>query len=82
MKTLNEKLYAAFNKFFTEYGGMNAIFVLALFGIACEIIGFHGSTEFNWKWFVFFEVPLYSFCGWALWKAFKMYRDFMDNNKK
>ena len=82
MKLITEKFYNAFNKFLTEYGGMSVIFILAVLGIGCAIVGFHGTTEFNWKWFAFFEIPLYVFCGWALWKAFKMYKDFMDSNKK
>ena len=39
------------------------VLTLAFFGIAFAIIGHYGTIGFNWKWFVFFELPLYLFCG-------------------
>ena len=46
-----------------------AIFTLAFFGIACALIAHYGLYGFDWKWFIFFEGPLYTFCGWALFKT-------------
>ena len=82
MKNLNDKLYNAFNKFLTDMEGGYLIFGVAIVAIIFAIIGFHGTTPFNWKWFVFFEIPLYGFCIWALWQAFKMYKGHLDFMKK
>jgi hypothetical protein len=86
---MKEKFYQKstknFYRKFTEFlnfGGGYALFVLALVAIAFAIIGFHGQHGFNVWWFVFFEMPLYVFCGWALWKAMAMYRKTLDNKKK
>lgn len=55
-------------------GGGYALFIIAVVAIVFAIIGFHGQHKFNIWWFIFFELPLYIFCGWALWKALKIYR--------
>lgn len=51
-------------------------FVITLFiiGVSCALIGHYGQMGFNWKWFLFFELPLYSFCIWALYGAYKIYK--------
>ena len=51
-------------------------FALALtfFGIAFAIVGHYGTIGFNIKWFLFLELPLYLFCTWALYKAYKLYK--------
>ena len=36
------------------------------------------NQMFNWKWFLFFELPLYAFCGWALYKVFKLIKNNPD----
>ena len=48
------------------------VFTLAFIGIACAMIGHYGLHGFDWRWFVFFEGPLYVFCGWALAKTMKV----------
>ncbi len=57
-------------------------FVITLFiiGISCAIIGHYGTMGFNWKWFIFFELPLYLFCGWALYKTYKLHKLIKNNN--
>lgn len=50
------------------------VLTLAFFGILFAIVGHYGTLGFNWKWFVFFELPLYLFCIWALYKAYKIYK--------
>ena len=50
------------------------VLTLGFIGIICAIIGHYGTMGFNWKWFVFFELPLYLFCSWALYKAYKLYK--------
>lgn len=50
------------------------VLTLAFFGILFAIVGHYGQMGFNWKWFVFFELPLYLFCIWALYKAYKIYK--------
>lgn len=55
------------------------VFSLAFFGIACAIISFYGLNGFDLKWFVFFHLPLYIFCGWALYQSFKMAFKIIDH---
>lgn len=61
---------------FFENGGMAVVFTLAFFGIACAIIAHYGQMGFMWKWFVFFDLPLYIFLGWALYKAYMIWRNY------
>lgn len=80
-KKICDKLYVKFDDFMRNEGGY-VLFLFAGIAIVFAIIGFHGTTSFDWGWFLFFEVPLYIFCGWALVKAFKMYRSFLKNMEK
>ena len=57
------------------------VLTLAFFGIAFAIIGHYGTMGFNWKWFVFFELPLYLFCGWTLYATYKLYKRSKDISK-
>lgn len=50
------------------------VLTLAFFGITFAIVGHYGTMGFNLKWFLFFELPLYLFCGWALFKVYKLYK--------
>lgn len=68
------------NDFLTNCGGY-VIFILALVAIIFAIVGFYGTHGFDWRWFVFFHLPLYIFCGWALWQAMKMYNKTLKNKK-
>ena len=60
----------------THFEDFTKPFVLTLtfFGILFALIGHYGTVGFNLKWFIFFELPLYLFCGWALYKTYKLYR--------
>lgn len=49
------------------------IFLIAFIGIAMAIVGHYGTVGFDWWWFLFFDLPLYLFCGWAIYKAIKLY---------
>lgn len=53
-------------------GGWVAALVFAFFGILFAMVGYYGEVGFNWKMFLFAELPLYVFCGWALYKVFKL----------
>ena len=66
------KISTAISNFLTD-GGMYLVFGLGIIAIVMQIIAFHAKNGFDWAWFVFLEVPLYSFCIWALWQAWKMY---------
>lgn len=55
------------------------VYTLALIGIACAIIGHYGLHGFDWRWFAFFEGPMYVFCGWALVKTMKVANKIMTN---
>jgi len=50
------------------------VLTLAFFGITFAIVGHYGTIGFNIKWLLFFELPLYLFCTWALYKAYKLYK--------
>ena len=80
-----DKFYTKATECLTNGGGY-ALFALALIAIAFAIVGFYGQNGFDWRWFVFFHLPLYIFCAWALWQAMKMYRstlkDIEENKKK
>ena len=73
-----EKFYNKFTDFLTDGGGY-ALFIIALFGIALAVISHYYLLGFNLMWFLFFELPLYIFCGWALWKAYLMYKRTLDD---
>lgn len=57
------------------------VLILAFIGITCAIVGHYGTVGFNWKWFCFFELPLYVFCIWALYSAYKLYKQTKNFNK-
>ena len=63
---------------FISNGGWLSILVFAFFGILFAVVGYYGTMGFNWKWFLFFELPLYAFCGWALYKVFKLIKNNPD----
>lgn len=50
------------------------VLTLGFFGIIFAIIGHYGTMGFNLKWFLFFELPLYLFCIWALYRSYKLYK--------
>jgi len=57
------------------------VLTLAFFGILFAIVGHYGTIGFNLKWFLFFELPLYLFCIWALYGAYKLYKKAKKFNK-
>lgn len=67
---------------FINNGGLYTVFALAAIGIICAIVGHYGTVGFHWKWFLFFELPLYIFCGWAVYSMVKMRNDFEKRQKK
>jgi hypothetical protein len=77
MKTLLNKAGQQLHKFISN-GGWLSILVFAFIGIALAIIGYYGTVGFNWKMFVFAELPLYAFCGWALYNVFKLIKNNPD----
>lgn len=68
------------HKFITD-GGWITILMIAFFGIASAIVSHYAIMGFNWKWFVFFEMPLYVFCGWAFYNVFKTIKQFQNNEQ-
>ena len=71
---IGNKVYAFVNNNFCF------VITLASISISCAIIGHYGQLGSNLKPFVFFEVPLYVFCGWALGKAYIIYRRAKDSS--
>lgn len=80
LQEFSHKAYVKITDFFMN-GGMGLVFGLALFAMLLAIVGHYGQMGFNWKWFVFFELPLYSFCAWALYKAFKVWNE-INNGRR
>jgi len=52
---------------------MEFIFALAALAIIFAVIGHYGTCGFNWKWFLFFELPLYLFLAWAIYASCQLY---------
>lgn len=77
MERYIKKFGRKLHKFITE-GGWITILMLAFFGIASAIVSHYSIMGFNWKWFVFFEMPLYVFCGWAFYNVFKTIKQFKN----
>lgn len=59
---------------FLTNGGMVAIFIIGIFAIVLNLVSFYCGNKFKWG-DLLWEVPLYSFCGTALWTAWKMFRN-------
>lgn len=79
-----DKLFTLIGKKIHKYisdGGWLSILVFAFIGIAFAVIGYYGKVGFNWKMFVFAELPLYVFCIWALSKVFKLIKNNPDTFK-
>lgn len=51
---------------------LNFILGIGIAGIIMALVGHYGTMGFNWKWFIFFELPLYLFVGWAFYHIFKI----------
>lgn len=80
MERYIKKFSRKLHKFITE-GGWITILMFAFFGIASAIVSHYAIMGFNWKWFVFFEIPLYVFCGWAFYNVFKTIKQFKNNEQ-
>lgn len=52
------------------------VIILAAIGIACAVIAHYISLGFRPLWFIFFELPLYLFLGWACYKTYKIWKRF------
>ena len=79
------RLLQKFGDWFTKYlndGGGYVVFAIAIIAIIFACIGFYGTHTFDWTWFLCLYLPLYLFCIWALWQAFKMYQDTLKNRDK
>lgn len=75
IKYISDKIY----KFVGNH--LNLVFGLASAGIVFALIGHYGTCGFNWKWFLFFELPLYLFCAWALIKTAYVFKNFEQSRK-
>lgn len=60
---------------FLNNGGMKIVFAIAFFGIFLAIVGHYGKDKFIWELFVFFELPLYAFLCWALFKVLRIWKN-------
>ena len=72
-KLIGEKIHS-----YISNGGWISVLVIAFLGILMAVVGYYGTVGFNWKMFVFAELPLYTFCIWALSKMFKLIKNNPD----
>lgn len=70
LKRLNEAIGEKLHNFIKN-GGLLTILMIAFFGISSAIVSHYAIMGFDLKWFIFFEIPLYTFCGWAFYNIFK-----------
>lgn len=77
-KNLGDKFYNNFTDFLKTGGGY-FILTVALVAIAMAVISHYYLLGFNLMWFLFFELPLYIFCGWALIKAVGIYNRTLED---
>lgn len=75
-KLIGEKIH-----YWISNGGWLTVLVFAFIAILFAIIGYYGTVGFNWKMFIFAELPLYAFCIWALSKVFKLIKNNPDTFK-
>lgn len=78
MKKWIDKCTVWFYRKFTSFldrGGGYVIFIIGIIAIVLATIGFYMQMGFDWKWFIFLQLPLYIFCGWALYNAYKLYSE-------
>lgn len=52
---------------FIKNGGWITIMMIAFFGITSAVASHYAIMGFDLKWFIFFEMPLYIFCGWVMY---------------
>ena len=81
MKQILDKFYMKFTDFLNKGGGYVVILV-GVIAIVFAIVGFYGKNGFDWRWFVFFHLPLYAFCGWALYQTVKTYNKVINKERK
>lgn len=80
-KNLGDKFYNNFTEFLKTGGGY-FILTVALVAIAMAVISHYYLLGFNLMWFLFFELPLYIFCAWALIKAVGIYNRTLEDIKE
>ena len=59
---------------FVGCGGWKEIVVIAILGFLAATVSHYWKLGFNWQAFLCFEIPLYAFCGWALYNAYRMFK--------
>ena len=68
-KWIGEKVYNFVNN------NLGFVFALAIVGIILAVVGHYGTCGFNIWWFLLFELPLYIFCGWAIYKVVQIFKN-------
>ena len=63
---------------FISDGGWRIILLFGLIAIVFGVIGFYGTHEFHWGYFLCLHCPIYLFCSWALYKVFKLIKNNPD----
>lgn len=64
IKRLGFKIYCWIND-----GGWISCLVMGFLGLLCAVVSLYGTLGFNWVRFLFADLPLFSFCGWALYNG-------------
>ena len=69
VKILGEKLYNWTDK------NLHFLIGIAVIGIVCSIIEHYGTMGFDLRWFLGFELPLYLFLLWAIFKIIGIFKN-------
>jgi len=69
-RRIGEKVYAWVNR------NMPVVIGVAGFGIVCAVVGHYGQMGFHLGWFLGFELPLYLFLLWAVYRVWRMYHKY------
>lgn len=67
--------YLVYN--FINSGGWRVVIFLGVIGIVLCIIAIYGRCGFDIGRFIIADLPLFFFCGWSLYRVYKL----IKNNK-
>ena len=75
------KLISKFVYNFINSGGWRVVIILGFFGLVTTITAMYMRCGFDWWRFILADLPLFSFCGWALYRVYKIFKISKNNYK-